>query len=53
MVLSAATSLLGALEGVGPENLDFLGPHDNRFVRAISGLKKVSIFRAHPFQCPS
>jgi hypothetical protein len=21
--------------------------------RAISGLKKVSIFRAHPFQCPS
>jgi hypothetical protein len=26
MVLRAATSLLGALEGVGPENQDFLGP---------------------------
>jgi hypothetical protein len=25
MVLRSATSLLGALEGVGPENLDFLG----------------------------
>ena len=30
MVLRSATSLLGALEGVGPENLDFFGPkwHD-------------------------
>jgi hypothetical protein len=26
MVLRSATSLLGALEGVGPENLDFFGP---------------------------
>jgi hypothetical protein len=26
MVLKNATSLLGALEGVGPENLNFLGP---------------------------
>jgi hypothetical protein len=26
MVLRGATSLLGALEGVGPENLDFFGP---------------------------
>ncbi len=26
MVLRRATSLLGALEGVGPENLDFFGP---------------------------
>jgi hypothetical protein len=25
MVLRGATSLLGALEGVGPENLDFFG----------------------------
>jgi hypothetical protein len=40
MVLRGATSLLGALEGVGPENQDFFGP------------KKVKIFRAHPFQCP-
>ncbi len=26
MVLRVATSLRGALEGVGPENRDFLGP---------------------------
>ncbi len=26
MVLRDATSLLGALEGVGPENRDFFGP---------------------------
>jgi hypothetical protein len=26
MVLMRATSLRGALEGVGPENQDFLGP---------------------------
>ncbi len=30
----------------------FLGPNGNRFARAISGPKKVSIFRAHPFQYP-
>ncbi len=53
MVLKSATSLLGALEGVGPENLDFLGSNGIRFPNAISGPKKVSIFRAHPFQCPS
>jgi hypothetical protein len=40
MVLRGATSLRGALEGVGPGNGDFFGP------------KKVEIFRAHPFQCP-
>ncbi len=33
MVLRVATSLRGALEGVGPENRDFFGP------------KKVEIFR--------
>ncbi len=32
MVLRGATSLLGALEGVGPENLDFLGP--NRYINS-------------------
>jgi hypothetical protein len=37
--------LRGALEGVGPENQDFFG-----FALANSGPKKVSIFRAHPFQ---
>jgi hypothetical protein len=41
MILRGATSLLEALEGVGPESLDFFGP------------KKVLIFRAHPFKCPS
>ncbi len=28
----------------------FLGPNGTRFAGAISGSKKVSIFRAHPFQ---
>jgi hypothetical protein len=31
----------------------FLGLNGTRFARAISGPKKVSIFSAHPFQCPS
>jgi hypothetical protein len=31
----------------------FLGQNGTRFAHAISGPKKVSIFRAHPFQCPS
>ncbi len=33
--------------------LTFLGLNSTCFARAISGPKKVSIFRAHPFQCPS
>ncbi len=37
MVLRGATSLLGTLEGVGPENLDFFGPNGTRFACAISG----------------
>jgi hypothetical protein len=40
MILRGATSLLGALEGVGPENLKistFLGPNGTRFACAISG----------------
>ncbi len=53
MVLRGATSLLGALEGVGPESSTFLGQNGTRFARAISGPKKVLIFRAHSFQCPS
>jgi hypothetical protein len=47
MILRGATSLRGALDST------FLGPNGTRFARAISGPKKVSIFRAHPFQCPS
>ncbi len=53
MDLRAATSLLGALEGMGPENLDFFGHNSTRYACAISGPKKVLIFRAHPFQCHS
>jgi hypothetical protein len=52
MVLRGATSLLGALEGVGSENLYFFGPNGTRFARAISGPKKVSIFGAHSFHLP-
>jgi hypothetical protein len=33
MVLRSATSLLGALEGVGPENLDFFGPKWHSLLR--------------------
>ncbi len=40
-------------EGVGPENLGFLGPNALASLMAISGPKKVLIFRAHPFQWPS
>jgi hypothetical protein len=40
-VLSRATSLRGALEGVGPENRDFLGPEMGRAKRVPFGPKKV------------
>ncbi len=52
MVLRGSTSLRGALEGVGPENRDFLGPEMVRAKRVPFVPKKVEIFRAHPFQCP-
>ena len=41
MVLRGATSLRGALEGVGPEYQDFLGPEMARAKRVPFGLKKV------------
>jgi hypothetical protein len=44
MFLRGATSLRGALEGVGPEN---------EISRVPFGPKKVEIFRAHPFNAPS
>jgi hypothetical protein len=31
----------------------FLGPNGTRLLVPFQGPKKVSIFRAHPFQCPS
>jgi hypothetical protein len=46
MVLRSATALTGALEGVGPEKRDFLGPEMARAKRVPFGLKKVEIFRA-------
>ncbi len=39
MILRGATSLLGALEGVGPENRDFLGPEMARAKRVSFGPK--------------
>jgi hypothetical protein len=45
MILMGENPLLGQLEGVGPENLDFFGPNGTRFTRCH--------FRAHPFQWPS
>jgi hypothetical protein len=59
MILRGATSLFGALEGVGPCNdvatlkiITYCAIKTKRFACAISGPKKVSIFRAHPFQWP-
>jgi hypothetical protein len=46
-------SITRAIGRVGPENLDFLSPNGTRFLVAISGPQKVSIFRAQPFQCSS
>ncbi len=51
MILRGATSLLGALEGVGPENL-FLGPNGTRFARAISGPKKSRFSGPIPSNAP-
>ncbi len=39
MVLRSATALRGALEGVGPENRDFLGPEMARAKRVPFGPK--------------
>jgi hypothetical protein len=40
MILRGVTSLLGALEGVGPENLDFFGPtHSNAPRNDVAPLK--------------
>ncbi len=53
MVLWRAIPLLGALEGVGPGNLDFFGPkwHSLRLLQ-FQGPKKVSIFIAQSLQWP-
>jgi hypothetical protein len=43
MVLWGATSLQGALEGVGPENQDFFEPYMARPKRVTFGPKKVEL----------
>jgi hypothetical protein len=53
IILLRANPLLGPLEEVGPESLDFLTPKMAlALLVTISGPKKASIFRAHPFQWP-
>jgi hypothetical protein len=53
MILMRENPLLWPLEGVDPENHDFLGPNGIHFARCHFRAQKVSIFRAHPFQRPS
>jgi hypothetical protein len=49
-----ADPLLWPSEGVGPKNLDFFWAQIVLpSLDAISGPKKIWIFRAHPFQWPS
>jgi hypothetical protein len=46
MVLKGATSLRGALEGVGPKNLDFFGPNPSNAPRNdIAPLKTIKYKR--------
>jgi hypothetical protein len=52
MVLLEANSLLGPLEGVGPEITTFLGPLALALLFAISGPKKVSISGRTPYNGP-
>ncbi len=46
MILRGATSLLGALEGVGPENLDFFGPTPSNAPRNDVTPLKIITYRA-------
>ncbi len=43
MVLRSATSLRGALEGVGPENRDFFGPFGPKKVEMLHSSKPLRI----------
>jgi hypothetical protein len=52
MILMWANPLQGPLEGVGPENGNFLGLEMGQAKRVPFGPKKVSIFMAHPFEWP-
>jgi hypothetical protein len=46
MILRDATSLPGALEGVGPENRDFFGPTPSNALRNDVALLKTITYRA-------
>jgi hypothetical protein len=64
MILRGATSLLGALEGVGPENLDFFGPkwlqgdlpthltHNNTQQHTTHNFAQMALASLMPFQAP-
>ncbi len=55
MVLRSATSLRGALEGMGPENRDFLGPWNGTSEGRLIGEgnfladDEINRFLQHPF----
>ncbi len=52
MVLRGATSLLGALEGVGPKNLDFFGPKWHSFRTWHFRAQKSLDFQGPPLPMP-
>ncbi len=47
MVLRGATSLRGALEGVGPENLDFFGPWSGTSEASAIWAQKTIMYKRH------
>jgi hypothetical protein len=49
----AGKSITGGIGRCGPWKSRLFGPNGTRFLIVISANKKVSISRAHPFQCPS
>jgi hypothetical protein len=53
MVLRGATSLRGALEGLGPENRDFLGPEWHEQSECHLGPKKSRFSGPTPSNAPS
>ncbi len=52
MVLRGATSLRGALEGVGPENRDFFGPWNGRSKASAISSQKSRDFQGPPLPMP-
>ncbi len=52
MVLRRANPLFGALEGVGPGNLDFFGPKGPRFARSYFRAQKSLDFQGPPLPMP-